>query len=97
MALKELRVDGGASRNQFLMQFQADISGVRTVRTQNAEATALGAAYLAGLAQGVWQDPAEIKRRKPIEAVYEPAMDPAVRAKNLAGWQAAVSRTLTRQ
>ena len=97
LALKELRVDGGASRNQFLMQFQADISGVRTVRTQNAEATALGAAYLAGLAQGVWQDPAEIKRRKPIEAVYEPAMDPVVRAKNLAGWQAAVSRTLTRQ
>ncbi len=58
---------------------------------------ALGAAYLAGLAQGVWQNPAEIKRRKPIEAAYEPAMDQAARAKNLAGWDAAVGRTLARR
>ena len=97
LPLKELRVDGGASQNNFLMQFQADISDVRVLRPQNTEATALGAAYLAGLAQGVWQDPAEIKRHKPMAAAYEPAMPPDMRQKNLAGWQAAVGRTLTRQ
>lgn len=96
LRLRELRVDGGASRNGFLMQFQADIADIDVVRPKNTETTALGAAYLAGLATGVWASQGEIKRRKPIDTVYHATMAPQVRRRNLAGWDAAVGRVLTR-
>ena len=95
LPLRELRVDGGASRNGFLMQFQADISQIDVVRPKNTETTALGAAYLAGLATGVWSSQDEIKRRKPIDTVYHCTMDEARREQNLEGWRQAVGRVLT--
>lgn len=96
LRLRELRVDGGASRNGFLMQFQADISDIDVVRPKNTETTALGAAYLAGLATSVWSSQGEIKRRKPIDTVFHAAMQPETRRHNLEGWDAAVGRVLTR-
>lgn len=95
LPLRELRVDGGASRNGFLMQFQADISDIDVIRPKNTETTALGAAYLAGLATGVWKSLAEIKRHKPIDQVYHAAMKAECRRKNLEGWNSAVGRVLT--
>ena len=95
LPLRELRVDGGASRNGFLMQFQADISDIDVIRPKNTETTALGAAYLAGLAAGVWKSLAEIKRHKPIDQVYHAAMKGECRRKNLEGWHSAVGRVLT--
>ena len=95
LPLRELRVDGGASRNSFLMQFQADISDIDVIRPKNTETTALGAAYLAGLATGVWKSLTEIKRHKPIDQVYHAAMKAECRRKNLEGWHSAVGRVLT--
>jgi glycerol kinase len=93
---KELKADGGASANNFLMQFQADIVGARVMRSAHTETTALGAAYLAGLAIGYWADEADIlKMRKPAEA-FEPRMADARRAELLAGWHEAV-RSVTRR
>jgi glycerol kinase len=70
--LSELRVDGGASRNDMLLQFQADLLGVSVARPEVTETTALGAAYLAGLAARVWKDTAEIARQRKVERVFEP-------------------------
>jgi glycerol kinase len=93
---KELKADGGASENSFLMQFQADIVGARVMRSAYTETTALGAAYLAGLAIGYWADEADIlKTQKPAEA-FEPRMTDARRAELLAGWHEAV-RSVTRR
>src|SRR5207244_2876488 len=78
----ELRVDGGACRSDLLMQFQADLLGVPVVRPACIETTALGAAYLAGLAVGYWKSPGEIGAQRKIERRFEPAMDPD-RAKEL--------------
>src|SRR6185295_9086724 len=72
--LAELRVDGGAARNDLLMQFQADVLGVPVVRPRVHETTALGAAYLAGLAVGYWKSAAEIDAQWQVERVFEPAM-----------------------
>ncbi len=72
--IRELRVDGGASRNNLLMQFQADLLGVPVVRPAVTETTALGAAYLAGLATGVWKSPEAIAKRQPIERRFEPQL-----------------------
>ena len=83
IALKELRVDGGATRNNLLMQFQADILGVPVVRPKMPESTAQGAAFLAGLAVGFWRDAAEIDHHWSAERVFEPAMVPAQRAELL--------------
>ena len=94
VALSELRVDGGASRNDLLMQFQADILGVPVVRPLITETTALGAAYLAGLAVGFWRDEAEIAAQWGVERRFEPAMDPAERVSRLTGWRKAVGRSL---
>ena len=94
LPLGQLRVDGGASRNGFLLQFQADISNLDVVRPQNTETTALGAAYLAGLATGVWASQEEIRRHKPIDVVFHPSMDADLRQQNLLGWQQAVGRVL---
>ena len=90
--LKELRVDGGASANNLLMQFQADLLGVPVVRPTVAETTALGAAYLAGLAVGYWKSPAEISAQWQTDRRFTPAMKPAVRKRLVTGWSRALSR-----
>jgi glycerol kinase len=92
IALKELRVDGGAARNDLLMQFQADILGVPVVRPKMLESTAQGAAFLAGLGVGFWQDAAEIDRHWSAERVFEPRMSAAQRGGLLEGWQRALER-----
>jgi len=89
----DLRVDGGASANDVLMQFQADIIGKRTLRPVIKETTALGAAYLAGLAVGFWSDMDEIKSRWTLERSYDPQMPAQEVERNLAGWHRAVERT----
>ncbi len=90
--LRELRVDGGASANNFLMQFQADIMDCTIRRPMIRETTALGAAYLAGLATGVWKDLEDIKAQWTLDKVYRPEMKEEERARLLAGWNKAVSR-----
>ena len=94
MALAELNVDGGASRDAFLMQFQADIPGKTVRRPMIRETTALGAAYLAGLATGVWQNLEEIKRLWNCDVTYAPNMAEEKRQKLLRGWHKAVARSL---
>lgn len=91
-ALQELRVDGGASANDFLMQFQADILGKRIVRPQDTETTALGAAYLAGLATGFFRSLDEIDQFWRVERVFEPAMQASQREELYTGWKKAVAR-----
>ena len=93
--LKELKVDGGASRNNLLMQFQADILGTRVIRPQVVETTALGAAYLAGLAVGYWSSIDEIRKQWQIDSVFEPSWDADKVQKAQAGWRDAVRRTLS--
>ena len=88
----ELRVDGGASANEFLMQFQADIIGKPVCRPVVRETTALGAAYLAGLAVQFWNSLEELKTLGKIDKVYQPQMDEKTRAKLLRGWHRAVER-----
>jgi len=88
----QLRVDGGASVNNLLMQFQADILGVPVVRPKIAETTALGVAYLAGLAVGYWKDPGEIASQWQIDRVFEPDLSPERREELKAGWAKAVNR-----
>lgn len=92
--IRELKVDGGASANNLLMQFQADILGCRVRRPMIRETTALGAAYLAGLAVGFWKDQAEIKSLWTLDRVYEPEMEAGQREKLLKGWKKAVERAL---
>jgi len=87
-----LRVDGGAARNDFLCQFQADILGVPLERPATTETTALGAAYLAGLATGFWKDESELKAQLKIERRFEPAMEPSRREELRAGWRRALER-----
>ena len=94
--LSVLNVDGGASRNEFLMQFQSDISNTPLRRPRNAETTALGAAYLAGLSSGFWSGLDELRGLRSADDVFEPDMDPARREQLLAGWRTAVERTLSR-
>ena len=91
--LSELKVDGGASVNHPLMQFQADILGVRVRRPAVAETTALGAAYLAGLAVGYWREPADIVGNWALDCEYQPRMSPVKRNARYARWQEAVRRT----
>jgi glycerol kinase len=90
--LKELRVDGGMVANNFLMQFQADVLGVPVVRPVVAETTALGAAYLAGLAVGYWKDLDEVQQNWALDRKFTPAMDEGQRAKLYKGWKKAVER-----
>ena len=94
IALSELRVDGGASVNNLLMQMQADLLGVRVVRPTVTETTALGAAYLAGLAVGVWPDTDAIAKCWKIDRVFTPAMSETQREKRRATWRRAVERAL---
>lgn len=88
--LRELRVDGGAARNDLLMQFQADMLGVPVVRPRVTETTALGAAYLAGLAVGFWDSQDQIASLWQVDRRFEPAMEDAARAELLAKWHQAV-------
>jgi glycerol kinase len=88
----ELRVDGGAAANNFLMQFQADILDCPIVRPADIETTALGAAYLAGLATGFWKDVAEVENFWRAERRFEPAMDAGTRDRLFSGWKDAVAR-----
>jgi len=92
--LQALKVDGGAVANNFLMQFQADILGVPIYRPEVTETTALGAAYLAGLAVGFWDSKDEIAEKWNVDRVFEPVMDSSLRDKKYTGWKKAVSRTL---
>jgi glycerol kinase len=96
LALESIRVDGGATRNAALLQFQADILGARVLRPVVAETTALGAAYLAGLATGVWANPGEIQKCWALDRTFIPTMNPARRESLYAGWADAVSRTRSR-
>ncbi|MGE4240327.1 MAG: glycerol kinase GlpK [Ramlibacter sp.] len=91
--LTELRVDGGACRNNLLMQMQADFLGVPVVRPQVTETTALGAAYLAGLATGYWHDADEIARQWQVERRFEPRLAEGERTAKLGRWREAVARS----
>ena len=92
--LAELKVDGGASRNNLMMQFQADILGARVVRPKVTETTALGAAYLAGLAVGYWSSLEEIKAQWQVERVFHPSGEDMAPAK--AAWADAINRTISK-
>jgi glycerol kinase len=89
-ALSELRVDGGASVNDLLMQFQADLLGIPVLRPRVVETTALGAAYLAGLASGLWQGVDELAAQWQLQRAFEPALPRERAAELMAGWEHAV-------
>lgn len=94
IALRELNADGGASRDRFLMQFQADILNKSVCRPAIRETTALGAAYLAGLAVGVWRDLDQIRALRTLDQRYDPHMEADTRQRLLCGWHKAVGRSL---
>ena len=91
--LKELRVDGGAAANDALLQFQADLLGVAVVRPEVTETTALGAAYLAGLAVGFWDSTDELARHWRVDRRFEPSMAASQVAARRAEWREALSRS----
>ena len=90
--LSTLKVDGGASANNLLMQFQSDVLGVEIVRPQFVETTALGAAFLAGLGAGVWKSKDEIRQTWREDRRFAPSADRATVAAHLARWDAAVTK-----
>lgn len=92
-AIQVLKVDGGAAMNDFLMQFQADILGIELARAANLETTALGAAFLAGLAVGYWKDMEELKTLNAVGEIFQPTMPELERQKLYKGWKAAVAAT----
>jgi glycerol kinase len=91
--LTALKVDGGATVNDFLMQLQADILGVPVVRPQVNETTALGAAYAAGLAAGLWSGLDDLTANWAVDRTFEPAWSEERRAEGYRGWKKAVART----
>ncbi len=91
--LAELKVDGGASVNDLLMQFQADMLGVRVHRPVVSETTALGAAYLAGLAVGYWHDTADITANWALDREYRPSVPAEEREMRYRRWEEAVRRS----
>ena len=91
--LKELRVDGGASANNLLMQFQSNLLNVPVIRPKVTETTALGAAYLAGLAVGYWKSQKDIATQWRQDKRFTPRMKPAARKSLLKGWNKALSRS----
>ncbi|CAG7630658.1 Glycerol kinase [Paenibacillus solanacearum] len=95
--LSELRVDGGAVRNEFLMQFQADMMSVSVVRPKVTESTALGAAFLAGLAVGFWSGLSELEQLKGLDRVFQPEQGEAYSEAKYAGWRRALSYQLSRR
>ena len=90
--IEMLRVDGGGTTNGFLMQFQADIAGIPVEVAAIQETTALGAAFLAGLATGVWKAPDDLRRRRTVAARYEPRMSADERESLYGRWLRAVER-----
>lgn len=94
LPLLALKTDGGASANDFLMQFQADLLGVPVHRPSCIETTALGAAYLAGLSVGFWQDREDIRRNWSLESCFEPMMEEKTKTELLGGWKNAVKKCL---
>lgn len=92
--LSRLRVDGGASRNNFLMQFQSDILGVEVQRPAITESTALGAAFLAGLSVGFWESKKEISEKLVVENSFAPFMEEDKRKELYSGWLKALDRSL---
>ena len=93
--LKELKVDGGATANNLMMQFQADILGTSVIRPKVTETTALGAAYLAGLAVGYWESIDHIKSQWGVEREFIPQADEETVQNLRDGWADAIRRTLT--
>ena len=93
ICLSSLKVDGGACANNFLMQFQSDILNTRVERPECVETTALGAAYLAGIAVGYWQDTDDIKKNWKLERTFETKMDEKKREESISGWHEAVKRS----
>jgi glycerol kinase len=93
VALRELRVDGGASVNDLLMQYQADVLGKRVRRPVVNETTALGAAYLAGLGVGFWKDQADVERNWALDQEFQPKMKVRERQATVARWRRAVERS----
>lgn len=91
--IKRLKADGGAASNNFLMKFQADILGIEVIRPSCVETTALGAAYLAGLAVGFWKDREEIKSNGGAPEIFNPDMEETIREIKLQGWNKAVKRS----
>ncbi|MCF7798077.1 MAG: glycerol kinase GlpK [Lentisphaeria bacterium] len=96
MTLETLAVDGGASANNFLLQFQADISNLDVLRPHQIESTSLGAAYLAGLSTGFWSDAQSLKTQKRVERTFTPSMDAPTREELLAGWRHALRQAMTK-
>ena len=94
ITLKALKVDGGACANNFLMQFQSDILDVQVDRPEVIETTALGAAYLAGLAVGYWKDQEEISKNWALSRSFKPKMAEENRTELLKGWHKAVGRSM---
>lgn len=95
--IRELRVDGGASANNFLMQFQADILNIPVDRPEVIETTAMGAAFLAGQAAGFWDSPAELLKARRSEKKFTPGMNAEVRASLVAGWNKAIRLVLNKK
>lgn len=93
MPINVLKVDGGAAMNNYLMQFQADILGIEIARAQNLETTALGAAFLAGLAVGYWEDMEELKTLNAVDQAFNPSMNNARKEQLYKGWTRAVKAT----
>ncbi len=91
--IAELRVDGGATHNNMLMQFQSDIVNTKVVRPTIVETTALGAAYLAGLAVGFWKDIEELRSKWQVDKTFTPKIEDAQRSKNIQGWERAIKTT----
>jgi len=91
--LSNLKVDGGASANNYLVQTQADISGAPVLRPKCVETTAMGAAYLAGLAVGYWAGTDDIRKNWAVDRSFEPAISAEERSRRIAGWKKAVSCT----
>lgn len=91
--IAELRVDGGATHNNLLMQFQSDIVNTKVIRPTMVETTALGAAYLAGLAVGFWKDMEELRSKWQIDKTFEPTNSDAQRSECIQGWARAIKAT----
>ena len=90
--LTALKVDGGAVKNNYLMQLQSDVLGVEVIRPTVDETTALGAAYAAGLATGFWESLDDLRKNWGIDRVFKPQWDDARREEGYAGWKRAVER-----
>jgi len=95
LSISSLKADGGASRNNFLLQFMADVLNIKVERSKILEGTALGAAYLAGLASGYWESKDEIIKGRKVDKIFEPSMDEEKRRRLYKGWKEAIERSFS--